>query len=81
MVHRRGRCPVARTGGGLTKKNFQFTDVQVERIATVARERDLKEAAAVRELLDLGWKVYQLRKQYAGPVEDLAAQVVAREVD
>jgi hypothetical protein len=69
---------VARTSGRLIKRNYQFTDQQIERIATVARERDVKEAAAVRELLDLGWRVYERRKATAGPIENLVIETVAK---
>ena len=69
---------MARTSGGLIKRNFQFTDQQIERIATMAHERDVKQAAAVRELIDLGWKVYERRKAAAGTIEDLVIEAVSK---
>lgn len=72
---------MARTSGGLNKRNYQFTDEQIARISEVATEgHHGKEAAAVRELVDLGYRVYQRRKQISQPVEDLALDLIAREV-
>ncbi|MEW6048813.1 MAG: hypothetical protein AB1609_20445 [Bacillota bacterium] len=69
---------MARTTGGLIKRNYQFTDEQIARITQVARERGVKEAAAVRELLDLGYQVYERLKPATEATRDLAVELVAR---
>ncbi len=70
----------AQTSGGLYKRSHQFNRETLDAVQTVAREKGISESAAVRELLTLGWRVYQRRKAVATPVEDLAVEVVARDV-
>ena len=69
----------AQTSGGLVKTSFTVTEEQLASIKQVAQERGLSDSGATRELLELGYRVYQRRKVTTGLVEDLAVAAVAGE--
>jgi hypothetical protein len=71
---------MAKTSGGLNKRNYQFTDTQLARIRQVAGERHIPHAAAVRELIELGIKVYDRAHPVSQPLEAMAVDAIAREV-
>lgn len=70
---------MAKTSGGLNKKSYQFSDQAMAAVRGVAKEKGISESAAARELVDLGFRVYQRRQLVQSPVEDLVIDSVAHE--
>ncbi len=70
----------AQTSGGLYKRSYQLSADTLAAVRRVAGERGTSESAAVRDLVTLGYRVYEHRRAGTGAVEDLAVGLVAREV-
>lgn len=58
---------------------MQLPEEMLARLDGVAAERSISRPAALRELLALGYRVYERRKEIGYPVEALVIDLTARE--